>query len=323
MQTTLVHDPTASNPVSKALMLQEVTVALSHHPKTLPCKYFYDAVGSTLFDSICELPEYYPTRTETKIMREHVEEMMSCVGHGAALIEYGSGSSVKTRILLDHSTDLELYVPVDISGEHLSNTSAGLSKAYPYLKILPITADYTQLFELPDAIQLAARRVIYFPGSTIGNFHKSEAVDFLRLMSKISGKNGGMLIGVDLKKDINVIEAAYNDSAGVTEAFNKNILDRLNKDLKCTFDLAHFRHLAFYNEALGRIEMHLVSTCAQEVWAADYMFKFDEGESIWTESSYKYSPHEFAQIAALGGWNVQSIWTDPNEWFSVQYLTVQ
>ena len=290
--------------------------------KTLPCKYFYDEAGSRLFDRICELEEYYPTRTEAAIMQRCAGEMADCLGERLALIEYGSGSSTKTRILLDHLRDAAAYVPIDISREHLLRTAARLSAAYPRLRVLPVCADYTGRYELPDLDGPAARRIVYFPGSTIGNFHPGEAADFLIRIAEVAGSGGGLLIGVDLKKDARLLEAAYNDGKGVTAAFNLNLLERINREVGADFDMDSFRHHAFYNRPFGRIEMHLVSRHRQVVRVAGVEIPFRKGETIWTESSYKYRADEFASLAAQAGFRLERLWTDPVELFSVQYLTV-
>lgn len=299
---------------------RDAVAGLSAQSKTLPCKYFYDERGSALFDEICSLPEYYPTQTEIGIMREHAASMASRFGKHAALIEYGSGSSVKTRILLDHAPNLSTYIPVDISREHLYRTAAKLRLAYPSLDVRPVCADYTKPFALPGLPAGVDSVIIYFPGSTIGNFHPDEAISFLRSMAAVSGRGGGLLIGVDLRKELSVLEPAYNDARGVTAAFNRNILLRLNSELNATFDIDRFAHLAYFNRRHGRIEMHLVSDCEQEAWIGNSLFQFAPGESIWTESSYKYSMLGMGRLAEAAGWRSVDAWTDKRNWFSVQYL---
>ena len=300
----------------------QVLHGLSQSRKQLPCKFFYDRTGSELFDRICDLPEYYLTRTELGILESHVREMAEIIGERCLLVEYGSGSSLKTRLLLEHLCDPAGYVPLDISREHLLGAAAKLSSLFPALPVLPVCADYTRAFDLPR-VEGAARTVVYFPGSTIGNFDPHEAGAFLRAAADRCGPGGGLLIGVDLKKDPAVLHAAYNDSAGVTAAFNLNILARINRELDGNFDLARFAHYAFYNPRLGRIEMHLVSRDDQTVSAADHRFVFREGETIFTESSYKYTPDEFQSLAGSSGWTVEKVWTDASRAFSVQYLTVR
>ena len=301
----------------------EVLTGLQSFEKTLPCKYFYDRRGSQLFDRICDLPEYYPTRTEAGIMRDHAEEMAALFGPDCLLIEYGSGSSTKTRILLDHLPHLAGYVPMDISREHLYQTAAGLAAAYPHLDILPLCADYTADFDLPAARRPVRSRAVYFPGSTIGNFHRDQAETFLRQIAEVCGSGGGLLIGVDLKKAPQVLEPAYNDAQGVTAAFNLNLLRRINAELGADFDLDQFGHYAFYNALAGRIEMHLMSLRPQTVHLGSAAITFEEEETILTECSYKYSLPDFAALASAAGLAVRRVWTDPEQKFSVQYLTVR
>ncbi len=324
--------PTAATPRSGAhlisdapslFFLQEALAGLQSMPKTLPCKYFYDQRGSQLFDQICELPEYYPTRTEAGIMADNIHEMAAVFGPDCLLVEYGSGSSTKTQILLDHLPHLAGYVPMDISREHLHQTAESLALAYPHLEILPLCADYTAPFELPQASRTALSRVVYFPGSTIGNFHRPEAATFLCRIAEVCGPGGGLLIGVDLRKSPQVLEPAYNDAQGVTAAFNLNLLRRMNAELGADFDLESFAHLAFYEEEVGRIEMHLRSLKPQTVHLGGEAIDFGKDETIWTECSYKYSLPEFAAVAASAGFEVRQVWTDCDQKFSVQYLTVR
>ena len=302
--------------------LADALAGLQSTPKTLPCKYFYDQCGSQLFDRICELPEYYPTRTEAGIMADNVEEMAAVFGPNALLIEYGSGSSTKTRILLDHLPHLAGYVPMDISREHLYQTAGSLASAYPNLDILPLCADYTQPFTLPNACRPVQSRAVYFPGSTIGNFHRAEAAVFLKRIAGVCGPGGGLLIGVDLRKSPAILNPAYNDAQGVTAAFNLNLLARMNAEIGANFALDGFAHSAFYDEEIGRIEMHLLSLNAQMVHLGGETIRFAEDETIWTECSYKYSLPEFAGMAASAGFQVRRVWTDAEQKFSVQYLTV-
>ena len=301
--------------------LDEVQNGLQQQQKTLPAKFFYDGRGSRLFDQITELPEYYLTRTEIGIMQRFVGEMVGRIGPRALLVEYGSGSSLKTRILLDHLPDPAGYVPIDISKEHLLRSAATLAAIYPDLPILPVCADYTIAFHLPDFN--GARPVVYFPGSTIGNFAPGEARAFLQRLAEIVGPGGGLLIGVDLKKDAAVIEAAYNDAQGVTAAFNKNVLARINRELDGCFDLDLFEHRAFYDRAHGRIEMHLVSLADQCVRIGAWQVPFRRGETILTEYSHKYSLYDFAVLAAAAGFAVEQVWTDDERLFSVQGLVVR
>ena len=300
----------------------EVLAGLSTFEKTLPCKYFYDAYGSALFDQICELPEYYPTRTEAAIMQGNAAEMAALVCPDSLLIEYGSGSSIKTRILLDRLPRLAGYVPMDISREHLRRTAAQLAKAYPHLDILPLCADYTTEFTLPPACRPVGSHVVYFPGSTIGNFHPIDAAAFLTSIAEVCGQSGGLLVGVDLKKDAAVLNAAYNDSQGVTAEFNLNLLTRMNAELRADFDLENFSHRAYYNALAGRIEMHLLSLKSQTVRLGGAEINFEAEESILTECSYKYSLLDFAGLAKSAGLAVRKVWTDSEQKFSVQYLTL-
>ena len=300
---------------------EEVLQGLQDARKELPSKYFYDEVGSQLFEQICELDEYYPTRTELGIMQERMPEIAALLGSNCLLIEYGSGSSTKTRLLLDALRDPAGYVPIDISKEQLLRSAADLAQAYPDLEVLPVCADYTSDFDLPRPNKPVARRVAYFPGSTIGNFDREPALHFLRQLARVC-QGGGLLIGVDLKKDFNILHRAYNDSQGLTAQFNKNLLVRINQELDADFQLQHFGHYAFYNPAQSRVEMHLVSLKDQVVHIGETKISFKLGESVWTESSYKYTLDEFAKLAASAGFAVEQVWTDARQLFSVQYLTV-
>lgn len=291
--------------------------------KEIPSKYFYDEVGSELFDEICELPEYYPTRTELAIMERHAAEMAEAVGHRCLLIEYGSGSSVKTRLLLDRMNEPAGYVPVDISAEHLARSAEALALAYPQVEVLPLAVDFTGPLELPVPRQAPARRVVYFPGSTVGNFTPAEASTLLRRTARLVGTAGGLLLGADLKKHPRVLHAAYNDAQGVTERFNRNMLVRINRELDGDFPVEQFWHHAFYTPAAGRIEMHLVSSREQRVRIAGEHFHFAEGESIRTEYSYKYSVDDLHALARRTGFAVTHLWTDPRDYFSVLYLVVR
>lgn len=302
---------------------QDVIQGLRAPIKSIPCKYFYDERGSRLFDDICGLDEYYLTRTELAIMRRFGDEMAGRIGSRSLLIEYGSGSSIKTRILLDHLREPAAYVPIDISREHLARSVADLAAAYPGLEVLPVCADYTQDFTLPTGSRPASHKTVYFPGSTIGNFSQDEARGFLTRIAGACGEGGGLLIGVDLKKDPEIIERAYNDRKGVTAAFNLNLLERINRELGADFALDHFRHQAIYNAEAGRIEMYLVCVLPQVVHLGDQEFPFQEGDRILTECSYKYGLDDFAQLAASAGLKVEHVWTDDQRLFSVQYLTVQ
>jgi L-histidine Nalpha-methyltransferase len=301
--------------------LSDVLEGLARSAKTLPCKYFYDARGSALFDRICTLPEYYPTRTELAILRRHAPAMAAAIGPRCLLVEYGSGSSTKTRLLLDRLADPAAYVPVDISREHLLQSAAALAAHYPRLRVTPVCADFTRPFALPD-VPDAARVVGYFPGSTIGNFAPADARKFLADIAEQCGPGGALLIGVDLTKPRSVLEPAYDDARGVTAEFNRNLLRRANRELGADFDLAAFDHRAFWNASLGRVEMHLVSRRDQVVRIAGRAIPFAKGESIHTENSHKYELAGFAALAAAAGFTVERVWTDDAELFSVQLLRV-
>ena len=299
----------------------EVLEGLTSDPKRLSPKFFYDQRGSELFEQITELPEYYPTRTEIAIMEQRVDEIAERVGPNASLIEFGSGSSTKTRILLRHLTDLAAYVPVDISGDHLLDTARSLAEDYPDLEILPVAADFTQPFDLPSPRTMPERNVVFFPGSTIGNFAPDKAVELLNVMAAEAKPGGAAIVGVDLKKDPAILEAAYNDSQGVTAEFNLNVLRRINEELDADFDLSAFEHRAIYNEGAGRIEMNLVSRRHQTVNISGEIIDFRKDESILTECSYKFTCEEFVAMVAQAGFEVETVWTDKDRLFSVQFLT--
>jgi dimethylhistidine N-methyltransferase len=305
---------------ARSQLLQEALEGLSAPAKTLPCKYFYDERGSALFDQICELEEYYPTRTELSIMQSHGREMSQALGTGCLLVEYGSGSSLKTCILLDFLEEPCGYVPVDISREHLLRSAEAISQRHPELDVLPVCADFTQPFDIPTPKSGADHTAAYFPGSTIGNFARAEARDLLRQIAAQCGDGGGLLIGVDLRKDQKILEAAYNDAAGVTAAFNLNLLRRLNRELGADFELDAFEHIARWNAELGRVEMHLASRKDQIVRIDGETIEFSAGETIHTENSHKYSLDEFAELAGEAGFTIARVWTDPADLFSVQHL---
>jgi L-histidine Nalpha-methyltransferase len=289
-------------------------------PKQLSPVWFYDEEGSCLFDSICELPEYYLTRTESQIMTEHGAEMARCIGPHAALIEFGSGSSDKTRILLDKLESLACYVPIDISRDYLFETAGLLARDYPALRITPVCADFTQPFDLPVHIAAAHRRVVYFPGSTLGNFETEAAQRVLTTMRTIIGRKGAVLIGIDLRKDPKVLQRAYNDAAGVTAEFNLNALRHINRELGADFDVDAFEHSALWIENQSRIEMHLISTRDQEVHLGDETVTIQKGEHVRTECCHKYTLEGFAQLAATADLAVTQVWMDADEKFSVQLL---
>jgi len=287
--------------------------------KSVPAKYFYDAAGSHLFERITELPEYYPTRCEMRILRRQAGEIAKLIPQGAALVEFGSGSSKKARILLKAAAPkLAAYVPVDICGEMIEQEAADLRPDFPHLKVLPVTADICKPFTLPQEAKVAPARVGFFPGSTIGNFEPHEAAGFLRNAANILGKGAILFVGADLIKSVDVLNAAYNDAEGVTAQFNLNLLTRINRELGGTFSLDTFEHHAFYNRERHRIEMHLASLKRQRVKVAGEAVDFRAGETIHTENSYKYSVESLAALARGAGWLPVRAWTDSRKYFSIQ-----
>ena len=299
---------------------EEVLRGLSRSPKQLVPKYFYDAVGSALFDAICGLAEYYPTRTETALLESHRSEIAAMLGTECALIEFGSGMSRKSRILIDALAPV-VYVPIDISRETLLAAAEHLVWTFPRLRVVAICADYSRPLAMPALAEFAPRRrVIFFPGSTIGNFDPEDAVAFLRNATAIAGAGGGLLIGVDLKKDKAILDAAYDDPQGVTAAFNLNLLARINRELGADFDVRAFRHRAQYVAERGRVEMHLESQRFQSVFLGAARIVFERGETIHTENSYKYSVDEFKALAARAGFSSQRCWVDDRRLFSIHYL---
>jgi dimethylhistidine N-methyltransferase len=303
-----------------------VIAGLSLPQKALPPKYFYDARGSRLFEAICRLREYYPTRAELALTRAHLSDIARFAGSGCELIEYGSGASVKTRLLIRRLKP-SAYVPVDISESALREAGTRLAREFPWLRISGVVGDFSRPLELPvfrgrGRGRHSGRRVIYFPGSTIGNLVPHEAHAFLSMTRGLVGAGGAMLVGVDLKKDANVLHAAYNDANGVTAAFNLNLLARINAELDGNFDLRRFRHYAFYNAARGRIEMHLVSLARQQARVGGHRFQFEAGETIHTENSCKYSVAEFRALAAEAGFRGAKVWLDRQGLFSLHGLVV-
>ena len=295
---------------------------LSLPQKALPPKYFYDSKGSRLFEAICRLKEYYPTRSELALTRGRIGEIARFAGRrgsaGITLIEYGSGDSMKSRLLIE-ALRPSAYIPVDISEDALRNAAAGLRRRFPWLDIRAVYGDFSRPLKIPMA-QGRGRRVVYFPGSTIGNLTPEDAHAFLRMTRAQVGPRGAMLVGVDLKKDANVLHAAYNDAKGVTAAFNLNLLARINRELGGDFKLRRFRHYAFYNAAPGRIEMHLVSLVPQIVNIGSHRFAFAPGESIHTENSYKYSVEGFRALARSAGFEGEKVWLDPKGLFALHGL---
>jgi len=306
--------------VFKDSFLSDVLDGLRQPQKEIFSKYLYDRRGSELFERITELDEYYPTRTEIGIMRTFQEEIDDALGPRAFVVEYGSGSSTKTRLLLDRLVDPVGYVPIDISDEHLIDSARSIAQDYPHIEVLPLIADYTARMQLPRPTRKPDRVVVYFPGSTIGNFDVDQARDFLGHVAEVCGKGGGLLIGVDLVKDVGVLERAYDDTEGVTAEFNLNLLKRINRELGADFNLDAFEHTAPWNESMQRIEMHLRSLRAQVVQIGGQRFEFDQDETIHTENSHKFTIGGFADLARPWFRQVH-VWTDEREYFSLQYLT--
>ena len=304
----------------KDQFLADIVAGLSQPSKRIHCKYFYDQRGSELFDEICELDEYYLTRAEQSIMDQFSAEMADQLGDQVMLVEFGSGSSLKTQALLQELHEPAAYVPVDISEEHLLTTAEKLRHDFPDIEILPTVADFTRDFELPESNQPPSHSAVYFPGSTIGNFESKQAQNLLDRIASVVGHDGGLLIGIDLQKDPRIIHAAYNDSEGVTEAFNLNLLHRINNELDADFDLDHFEHLAKYNGNDGRIEMFIVSTCEQTVTIGDLEFRFEANERIFTEFSHKYTVDGFVDLASRAGFELHKQWTDSDQLFAVLHL---
>ncbi len=303
--------------------LADVALGLSRPQKTLPCKYFYDSAGSALFEEICDLEEYYLTRTEIGILRAHLPEIAQRLGARCVVVEYGSGSGTKTHLLLDALSEPVAWVPIDISSAALSSSATRIASQHPSLDVLPICADYTAALRLPPIPRGAARRVGFFPGSTIGNFAPAEASRFLAGVARTCGPGGAILLGVDLEKDPRVLERAYDDAIGVTARFNLNLLARANRELGADFDLDAFRHRALWvpdSAGAGRIEMHLVSARAQRVQVGGRAFDFARGESIHTECSYKWRLDAFDALARSVGLARRASWTDPRGWFAVLLL---
>ena len=303
------------------IAITEILAGLKQPEKMISPKYFYDEAGSQLFDQITALPEYYPTETELGIMRDNIAEIAELIGPQASLIEYGSGSSRKTRILLEHLVDQAVYVPVDISEDHLLASARQIRSEFPKLEVLPVVADFTKRFELPNPSVMPLRNIVYFPGSTIGNFPHAIASELLRVMFDEAGEDGAMLIGVDLQKDPQIIENAYNDSAGVTAEFNLNMLRHLNREYDTDFELGAWTHDAHYNEDEGRVEIRLINSSVQSVNIGQETVVIEQGEGILTEYSHKYTLSGFAAMAEQAGFKVARVWTDPDQLFSVQYCT--
>jgi dimethylhistidine N-methyltransferase len=313
---------TADLAVEASEFAADVVAGLTSSPKRLPPKYFYDKAGSALFERITTLPEYYPTRSEVGILHEHARDIAELIPAGAALIEFGSGSSTKTRIILSATqAKLKAYVPVDISAEFLREQAVSLRQEYPTVAMLPVAADFSKPFALPPAVAKLPR-VGFFPGSTIGNFEPHEAAAFLRHAGRILGAGASLIVGVDLVKDQQVLQRAYNDAVGVTAQFNLNLLTRINRELGGRFNLACFEHHAFFNRERSRIEMHLASLKRQRIKLLGECIEVRAGETIHTENSYKYSLESFACLARGAGWTTDMVWTDADSNFSVHALTL-
>jgi L-histidine N-alpha-methyltransferase len=305
---------------------EDVIESVTGTPRSIPCKYFYDEAGAALFDQICALPEYYPTRTETGILRNHVDEISRWAGAGARVVEFGSGSGEKTRLLLEHLHQPSEYVPIDICHPQLLRNAESLRLAFPALEVSPLHADYTRPVRLRPNLD-AQRTIVFFPGSTIGNFEPREAVAFLRRAAQLASGGGGLLIGVDLKKDPDVLDRAYNDAMGITAEFNLNIMTHINALCGADFDASRFEHLAFYNAQASRIEMHLRSTAPQTVTLSavpggPVVIELQDGELIKTEHSYKYDADEFRLLASAAGFVSRRTWIDARRWFSVHAFDI-
>ena len=311
------------SPPESSDFISDAIAGLSSNPRTLPSKYFYDERGAALFQKICDLPEYYITRTEIDILDRNRAEIASHLGPNIELIGLGTGAGTKTRILIEALETPAVYIPVDISEKQLRESTANFRKTFPDLEILPVCADYLQPVVLPSPHHKPARNVLYFPGSTIGNFEPDEAVQFLRRVANVCRENGGLLIGADLKKARDVLEAAYNDRAGITAQFNLNLLARANRELGADFDLDQWRHRAIYNSDAGRIEMYLISESDQFVHLDEQRFHFRRSEKIVTEFSYKYSPQEFSALAGKAEFEFAHMWTDDARLFGVFYFVVR
>jgi len=323
--TTFAHDlsaPEASTPAAQNQdFLHDLQSGLRARPKAVSPKHFYDPRGSALFDRICELPEYYPTRTERAILQEHAADMAQRMGARAELLEFGAGSLLKVRLLLQAMDSPLRYLPIDISSEHLQGAARRLRSDFPTLRVEPLAADYTRPWTLPPALAHSGRRIAFFPGSSLGNFSPEEARTFFsRCRQNLPG--GALLLGVDLIKHPDVLHAAYNDAQGVTAAFNLNLLERANRELGASFRLQQFAHCAFYNAPLQRIEMHLMSTRRQSVHVGDAVFSFEEGETLHTENSHKFSIPSLQAVAIEAGLLAGPVWTDAQQWFGVLWFDI-
>jgi dimethylhistidine N-methyltransferase len=303
--------------------LEQALAGLSTSPRTLPSKFFYDERGSDLFQQICELPEYYVTRTETEILRRYIPQMAASIGENAEIVGFGTGAGIKTRMLLEHLENPSAYVPVDISKQRLTDSAEALSREMPALEVLPVCADYLQSLTLPIPARKPEHIAVFFPGSTIGNMEPHIARDFLQRVARLCGHSGGLIIGVDLQKPREILEPAYNDRTGVTAEFNRNLLVRANRELGADFDLKRWRHRAIYNEKASRIEMHLLSDGKQIVHLGGREFDFAHDEKIITEFSYKHTIEGFTALAASAGFLPPRVWTDAKGFFAVFHFTTR
>ncbi|RFF28262.1 MULTISPECIES: L-histidine N(alpha)-methyltransferase [unclassified Wenzhouxiangella] len=304
---------------------EDVLAGLSAEPRSIPCKYLYDASGSALFEQICETPEYYVTRADLALHEAHLDEIASMIGPDAHVIELGSGAGIKTRRLLASLESPRTYTPIEISDAALAQSTRDLESAFPDIEIRPVQADYTQPIADSELLldPAARRRIVYFPGSTISNFERHQAIDFLARLSGIAGTGGALLIGVDLVKPAERLIAAYDDAGGITAAFNRNLLERVRRELDAQVDLGAFAHEARYNESRERIEMHLVAQHPTRIVIDDHVFEFEQGESIHTENSHKYSVDSFRKLAAEAGLTSEKVWFDPDGLFSMHWLTAE
>lgn len=312
---TMLHVPEEDS------FLADVLDGLCRHPRSIPPKYFYDAHGSHLFDLICDTPEYYPTRTEIGILKQFGTQMAELIGKTCVLIELGSGSATKTPLLLQHLAENSVYLPIDICEPHLMQSTQRLQAMFPAFEMHPLCTDYMLLPMLDMGRHQNKRKVIFFPGSTIGNCMPDEARKLLQHASILAGEDGALLIGVDSKKSPDILNAAYNDANGHTAAFNRNLLFRMQRELGAKVDPDGFLHYAYYNAEMGRIEMHLISQRAQTIYLNGEHFHFKLGESIHTENSYKYTVQEFQELARSAGWHPKMVWSDCAGLFHVHYLS--
>lgn len=302
--------------------LEKIVLGLQQPEKRFDTEFTYDENGSQIYDQICKLPEYYPARQETAILEQYIDEIVSLVGENCLLIEYGSGSSDKTCILLDTLPQISGYIPIDISEKYLIDSARKIAENYPNLEVLPVCANYHDYFEIPLPTKLVKRCLAFISGITIGNEHQPELITLLNKINQTCGANGAMLVSVDLKKDLEVLNAAYNDSAGLSEAIALNFLRRMNQEFNADFKINQFQYKGSYNEQLGRMEMKLVSLEKQTVHVGNHCLEFKVCEPISLAYSYKYTLNEFANLAAQAGWEVKQVWTDSQKLFSIQYLTV-